>query len=300
MRGYATAPFLYKTKKMAVKKTGKKGKDPIGAEKEETSAPSTGDVFSETEEPTEAVENTNEEEVTTVAEEEPSMPMSAVEGLLKRMEERLSNQFNAKLQKMKLGTSKEALESDANYIAELEDDWLETPVVFFAYSINFSIHGDNNRGKSTKPPQGAVRFKPIIRTKRQGKKGPEIISVSSIKVNSRSVRDYLRGHSQFGIAFFENMDSVLNIDSGWAQKLIEANQSIQRLSDQQIIARCRQEGISIGTDIIRMRKALVEGIAEKQIAKQHQVNYGNLEKANIDKNNAQGAERQIIERTIQQ
>jgi hypothetical protein len=228
------------------------------------------------------------------------MPMSAVEGLLKRMEERLSNQFNAKLQKLKLGAAKEALESDADYITELEEDWLDIPVVFFAYSINFSIHGDNNRGKSTKPPQGPVRFRPIIRTKRQGRKGPEIISVSSIKVHSSSVANYLRSHSQFGIAFFENMDSVLNIDSGWAQKLIEANQSIQRLSDQQIIARCRQENIPIGTDIIRMRKALVEGIAEKSIAHQHKMNYGKLESAILDKNNAQGAERQIVERTIQQ
>jgi hypothetical protein len=279
---------------MAVKKGNNKKDENISTEKDS--------VFEESHTP-EAVENTTETEEdgkTTQAEVEPSMPMSAVEGLLKRMEERMTNTFNAKLQKLKLGKAKEELDADADYIAELEDDWLEVPVVFFAYSINFSIHGDNNRGKSTKPPQGAVRFKPIIRAKRPGKgrKGEEVISVSSIKIHSKAVADYLRKHSQFGIAFFENMDSVLNIDSGWAQRLIEANQSIQRLSDQQVISRCRQENIAIGTDIVKMRKALVEKLAERAIAKQHQMNYGNLEKAIIDKNNAQGAERQVVERTI--
>jgi hypothetical protein len=249
----------------------------------------------------EAVENTteeeDEEEKHTTAEEEPSMPMSAVEGLLKRMEERISNQFNSKLQKLKLGQVKEGVGDDAAYIAELEEDWLEIPVVFFAYSINFSIHGDNNRGKSTKPPHGAVRFKPIIRAKRKRGKHEEVISVSSIKINSSSVVEYLRGHSQFGIAFFENMDSVLNMDSGWAQKLIEANQSIQKLSDQQIIARSRQQDLPIGTDIISMRKALVEKMAKISIAKQHQISYGKLEKANIEVG-ASGSEREIVERTI--
>jgi hypothetical protein len=289
-------PF-YKSNKMAVTKGKKKKDENTSAEKDS--------VFEETHNE-EAVENTTEseeqEETTTVAEEEPSMPMSAVEGLLKRMEERMTNTFNAKLQKLKLNKAKDDLEADADYIAELEDDWMDIPVVFFAYSINFSIHGDKNRGKSTKPPQGPVRFKPIIRAKRpgRGRNKEEVISVSSIKINSKSVADYLRNHSQFGIAFFENMDSVLNIDSGWAQKLIEANQSVQRLSDARVIARCKQEGIQIGTDIIKMRKALVEKVAKQSAAKQHQMSYGALEKATIDNNNAQGTERQIVERTIQQ
>jgi hypothetical protein len=231
-----------------------------------------------------------------VTDNEPAMPVSAVEGLLKRMEERLTNQFNDKLQKLRLGKAKAELEADGDYIADLEDDWLDVPVVFFAYSINFSIHGDKQRGKATVPPQGPVRFKPIIRTKRRRGKEEEVISVSSVKVHSRSVADWLRNHSQFGIAFFENMDSVLNIDSGWAQRLIEANQSIQRLSDQQVIARCRQENLTIGTDIVKMRKELVANIAEKSIKHQEEMRNGKLKRAIVDKN----SDRQIVERTIPQ
>lgn len=269
---------------MAIKKGGKEEKS--STEKKET--------ISFEESPEEKVVEQSSIEEVVEEKEEASMPIGAVEGLLKRMEERLTNQFNSKIQKIKLGKAKEDLDSDSEYIADLEEDWLESPVVFFAYSINFSIHGDKQRGKTTTPPEGAVRFKPIIRTKRRRGKEEEVISVSSVKVHSKSVSSWLRGHSQFGIAFFENMDSVLNIDSGWAQRLIEANQSIQRLSDQQVISRCRQENLPIGTDIVKMRKELVSKVAEKSIKHQEEMRNGKLKRAIVDSS----SDRQIVERTI--
>jgi hypothetical protein len=223
---------------------------------------------------------------------EPVMTVKSVEDMLKTQEERWSQKFNKLMQSVKLGKAKDELQEGAEYIADLTEDWLDTPVVFFAYSINFSIHGDKKRGVESSPPQGAIRFKPIVRTKRSGRKGEEVISVSSVKVHSKSVAEYLRNHSQFGIAFFENMDDVLNMNTNWAQKLIEANSSIQRLSDQQIIARCQQEGLPIGTDIIKMRKSLVESVAEKSVKRYDEMMYGKLKNAVIDAK----TERQIIEK----
>lgn len=278
---------------MAIKKQDKE--DLSYDDKPMASASSTGDFFDETQEESAPVENTTAtEEAGDVTESEPAMPVAAVEGLLKRLEERLTNKFNSQLQKMKLDKAKTDLDSDVSYVAELEDDWLEVPVVFFAYSINFSIHGDKQRGQVTAPPQGALRFKPIIRTKRKRGKEEEVISVSSVKVHSKAVAEWMRNHSHFGIAFFENMDSVLNIDSGWAQRLIEANQSIQSLSDQQIIARCRQENLPIESDIVKMRKSLVALVAEKSIKHQEEMRNGRLKRAVIEK----GSDRQIVEKTI--
>lgn len=211
---------------------------------------------------------------------EPVMTVTAVEEMLKKQEERWSQRLNKVTALFKADKGGE-VNSDT-YVADLEDDWLDIPAVFFAYSINYSIHGDKKRGVESKPPQGAVRFEPIVRQKRKGQKGEEVISVSSVKVHSKTVADYLRNHSQFGIAFFEDMDAVLNLNAGWAQKLIEANSSINRLSDQQIIARCKQEGLPVTTDVIQMRKTLVEKIAEKSIAQQDQMLYGKLRKAVID------------------
>lgn len=241
-------------------------------------------IFNEESHAEESVENTTASEKVVKQDDatnsEPVMTVSAVEEMLKNQEERWSQRLNKVTDLFKSGKGNEV--NDYSYVADLEEDWLDTPAVFFAYSINYSIHGDKKRGVESKPPQGAVRFKPIVRQKRKGRKGEEVISVSSVKVHSKAVADYLRNHSQFGIAFFEDMDAVLNLNTGWAQKLIEANSSINRLSDQQIIARCKQEGLPVTTDVIMMRKSLVEKIAERSIAQQDQMLYGKLRKAVID------------------
>jgi len=278
---------------MAVKQKGKKDGN-TSAEKKES-------VFEEVSHEevasaTETEEDKGASEVEDITDEEPVMTVSAVEEMLERQEKKWSDRLDSITQKFKFGKSKDEMDDGAAYIADLEDDWLESPVVFFAYSFEFSIHGDKKMGKASTPPQGVVKFKPVIRTKRSRGKSEEVISVSSVKVHSKALVEYLRNHSQFGIAFFENMDSVLNMNTDWAQRLIEANSAIQRLSDQQIIARCRQEDIPIGTDISKMRKALVEKQAFKSIKNQENLMYGKLQKASIEK----GTDREIVERTVSQ
>ena len=240
-------------------------------------------------------ELTNEEiAVEDKTDSEAMFSASDVEELLKNTEERLTNKFQSMFQKLGLSNAKSELSKEEAYISELEDDWMDVPATFFAYSINFSIHGDRRLGKEVIPPQGAIKFKPIVRSKRQGRKGDEVISVSSVKVHSRSVANYLRNHSAFGISFFESMDAVLNINTEWAQKLVEANSAIQRLSDQGVIARTRQEGLPIGTDIGKMRKELVERVALSSMRQQERNQYQNLKNSVIEKDTG----RAIIEKTV--
>jgi hypothetical protein len=209
--------------------------------------------------------------------------------MMKEMEEKFMNQIN----KLSVSRSKADLQEDIDYVTDLEEDWLDVPVVFFAFSFNFSIHGDKKRGIEELPPGGAVRFVPLIRTKKKGQKGIQVISVSSVKVQSKSLVDYLRGHSQFGIAFYENMESALNIDATWAQKMVEAQQSISRLSDMQVIARAKQEGISVSQSPEGMRKQLVEKQAREAIDRQEKMLYGSIRSSVVDSKG-----RSIIEKTI--
>lgn len=220
---------------------------------------------------------------------EESVPLSIVQRMMEEMQQKFTSQIN----KLKFNKNKEELDEDLEYVASLENDWLESPAIFFAFSINFSIHGDKKRGIESLPPQGPIQFKPLIRTKKKGQKGIQVVSVSSVKVHSREVADYLRNHSQFGIAFYENMESALNVDSTWAQKMVEAQQSIARLSDLQVVARAKQEGIAVAQSPEAMRKQLVEKMAKRQIAQQESVLYGSLRNANIDKTG-----RQTIEKTL--
>jgi len=236
--------------------------------------------------------NVFEETVEEVKQEqkEESIPLSLVQRMMSELEEK----FSKKLKKIESSSQKNYIDEDLDYVASLEDDWLEQPVVFFAFSLNFSIHGDKRRGDLTSPPNGAIKFKPLIRTKRKNGKSVQVISVSSVKVQSQSEVDYLRGHSQYGIAFYENMSSAINVDSTWAQKMIEAQQSINRLSDMQMIARAKQEGISVSQSPEGMRRELVELIAKRSIEQHDRMLYGSIRSAVIDDRSG----RSVIEKTI--
>jgi hypothetical protein len=238
--------------------------------------------------------NVFEEIEQTKAEKEDSLPLSLVQKMMKEVEDRLINQFSSQISKLKEAAKRSPLDEDLDYVSELEDDWLEQPVIFFAFSFNFSIHGDKKRGVEETPPHGPIRFSPLIRTKRKGQRGTQVISVSSVKVQSKQVVDYLRGHSQFGIAFYENMGAAYNVDSTWAQKMIEAQQSISRLSDMQVIARAKQEGLSVTQSPEGMRKQLIEIQAKRSIDQQNRMLYSGIQNTRMDTH----TNRTIVEKTI--
>lgn len=225
---------------------------------------------------------------------EPTFSLSAVQKMMKDAEERMMSMFNSQISKLKLNKDKEELDADLDYVQSLQDDWLENPVVFFAFSYQFSVHGDMRRGVETIPPQGAIRFKPVIRTKRKRGKETQVISVSSVVVHSKEVVDYLRSHTQYGILFFENVESAMNVDATWAQKMVEAQTSISRLSDIQVISRAQQEGIAVSQSPEDMRRQLVEKMAKRSIEQHERMLYGSIQKSIVDK----GTGRSIIEKTI--
>jgi hypothetical protein len=235
-------------------------------------------------------EETKKEEV----KEEPTFSLSTVQKMMQDAEERMMNMFKSQMSKMSLNNDKKELDADLAYVQELQEDWLENPVVFFAFSYQFSIHGDMRRGVETIPPQGAIRFKPVIRTKRKRGKETQVISVSSVVVHSKEVVDYLRTHTQYGILFFENVESAMNVDATWAQKMVEAQTSISRLSDIQVISRSQQEGIPVTQSPEDMRRQLVEKMAKRSIEQHERMLYGSIQKSIVDK----GTGRSIIEKTI--
>lgn len=235
-------------------------------------------------------EETKKEEV----KEEPTFSLSTVQKMMKDAEERMMNMFKSQMSKMSLDKDKKELDADLTYVQELQEDWLENPVVFFAFSYQFSIHGDMRRGVEAIPPQGAIRFKPVIRTKRKRGKETQVISVSSVVVHSKEVVDYLRSHTQYGILFFENVESAMNVDATWAQKMVEAQTAISRLSDIQVISRAQQEGIPVSQSPEDMRRQLVEKMAKRSIEQHERMLYGSIQKSIVDK----GTGRSIIEKTI--
>ncbi len=229
-------------------------------------------------------EEVNAKEVVSTPEKEEAMPISIVQRLMHEMEEKISNKFKNQIEKLKLHKAQEEIDEDIDYVEGLEEDWLEVPVTFFAFSMRYSIHSDRRKGQEVLPPfREPIKFKPLIRHKRPGRgKEVEVVSVSSVSIQSAQVVEYLRGHSLFGIYFYENMANAMNVDSSWAHKMVEAQRSLARLSDMQIVARAKQEGVSVSQSPEKMRRELSEILAKKAQVQHERILNQNLKTSVMD------------------
>lgn len=183
---------------------------------------------------------------------------------------------------LKRGATQSVATGEKSLSSKLNDDWTEKPEVFFAFSFRFSIWGDKKEGRESLPPNGAIKFAPIIRSKKNGARGVEVISVSHYASNSKSEIEYLKSHSKFGILFYQNQSKVTQMDYVLAQKLAESNNQVQAMNDQQIISRCKSEGLNVLTDVATMRSALTEHIAKKNFGIDKSMLYSKIERSNIE------------------
>jgi hypothetical protein len=88
-------------------------------------------VFEEVSAPVEVKKEVKAEKEYVEPKEEPAIPLSTVQQWMQDLEAKFTNQLN----KLKTSSARESLDEEADYISELQDDWLEQPVVFFAFSL---------------------------------------------------------------------------------------------------------------------------------------------------------------------
>lgn len=147
------------------------------------------------------------------------------------------------------------------------DDYLEVPAVFFCFSQQFNIHADKRRGKESLPPLGFVKFKPLYRYYRKNERGVDVISVSQAVIRSKEQADWLREHTRFNIKFFENINDVESVDTTLAEKMAEHSGRVGRMSDLQVIEKCKAIGVPVHADLVKLRKELIQDLAENDIKK---------------------------------
>ena len=156
-----------------------------------------------------------------------------------------------------------SFEEDEEY--DILDDYLEVPAVFFCFSQEYSVHGDKRNGRESLPPLGFVKFKPVYRYHRKAGRGIDVIAVSQTVIRSKAQANWVRKHSLFGIKFFENVDDVTSVDTTLAEKMAAQSSRVQKMSDLQVIERARQENLPVHQDIDKLRKELVQKLAEDDI-----------------------------------
>lgn len=169
-----------------------------------------------------------------------------------------------------IDTSKQDRGTRVYPVEELpKGDYLEDPVVFFAYSYYYSIFGDKRKGQLVSTPfNRPIKFKVLYRSQRRDRlnKGAETVTVSQAAISSKKEVEWLRQHSLYGIKFFESIKKVQNVDVTLAEKMVEINAMVSSMDDVHVVDRARKAEIEIDTpDISYLRQALTKKLAEQAI-----------------------------------
>jgi hypothetical protein len=148
-------------------------------------------------------------------------------------------------------------------------DYLDEEELFFTYSFSYGIYGDVRYGQQVDTPYGRpIKFKPLYRYKKPGvgKHSDKMITTSVAKIRSKKEREFLTGHSLFGIKFFKSQNEVIDLDTAYADKLVEISYMLNAMSEHEIVTRARQEKIQIDTtNVDNIKKRLVHYLADKEI-----------------------------------
>lgn len=213
-----------------------------------------------------------------IAEELVTLPKSQFEALMAQMEERILKKVSTKSN----AVGAELLETmrDATYSGSSReglrpmglddfdtDDVLPEPVMFFTYSIGYMVMDDVKQGHAIRTPYNRpFKFTHLFRYERIGSRDKkEFMMVSVCKVSSKKELEWLQRHSLYGVKFFEDIRNVRSIDVEMQERLVEASGEISRLNDHEIVQRALGEGIAASTDINKMKRSLIQAIAQKRI-----------------------------------
>jgi len=215
---------------------------------------------------------------TKAPEEMVAMPKSQFDAMMQQMEQRILEKVNTKgnaamgemVETMRdatfSGSSREGLRP-----MNMDDfdinDVLEVPVMFFTYSLGYMLMDDVKQGHAIRTPYNRpFKFNHLFRHERVGARDKkEFLMVSVCKISSKKELDWLQRHSLYGVKFFEDIRNVRSVDIEMQERLVEANNEIARLSDHEIVQRALGEGVSPSTDVSKMKRSLVQSIANKRI-----------------------------------
>jgi len=146
------------------------------------------------------------------------------------------------------------------------EDMLEEPVTFYAYCHSTVIFDDYSKGRDINVPYGPIKFTHLLRRRISatgGKANGGTLAISAALIYTKRQLEFMRNHSLINVRFFEKMKDVLQIDTDFAQCLLDAA-SIIGDNDMKILQMCRSEGIAADpSDIRSTRTALIHAVAKR-------------------------------------
>ncbi len=158
-------------------------------------------------------------------------------------------------------------------IKELDpEDYNEVAVIFTSYGNDYLIVDDVRRGHAVRTPYGRP-----FKFRFQGGRVTTVGRVQtyscfcSFSTNSKKEIKWLREHSLYNIAFYEDNKLALSAD---ARKIGIASRVSRQIADLEmgsILARAKQYGIAVGGNLADIRTELTLRMAEEEMKKYEEV-----------------------------
>lgn len=167
-----------------------------------------------------------------------------------------------------LKESKESFTTNGALYTEEEidpADYLENPEVFFCFGYYSCVLDDIRFGKTMKVPYFPIDFKCLYRYPDPTKKGATI-SISIAIVRLKKQADFMLNHSLLGISIFRKLDTKNIVSLSEQEKIVDAFNRVNMMSENQVKQQCLQYNIPIDTDNFQeLRKRLAQKLSEKNM-----------------------------------
>lgn len=156
-----------------------------------------------------------------------------------------------------------------------EGDFSEKPFTFFYHGSTTMIPDDVKKGKVVSTPykRGLVfrnAYRHLVPTT-SGFQRNKVVSMATFTTHSKKEADFIRNHTLFGVKYFENMRTTMNIEKQLNDLISIRMTTLGSKPTPEIMAMATGAGITVDTmdiDVIRKELAIKLGTSDYENQKQ--------------------------------
>lgn len=147
------------------------------------------------------------------------------------------------------------------------DDFDKEGVLFCAPYSGYVIVDDKRQGHVVKLPYNKKSIVFSFQGERRHQRGKyqELSVFSSYISHSKKEQEWLRNHSLYNVAFYENTNLALNSNSLRAQKMSRVMSVLKAYTTPDILKRCEEHNVPKSNDLNLMRYNLAEKMIDREI-----------------------------------
>lgn len=152
------------------------------------------------------------------------------------------------------------------------DDHMDEAVLFFAPSVGYVIVDDVRRGMRSMPPlRQPIIFKYEATKRTHNGKHEEVFNYSVFRCESKATKKWMEEHSGYGIAFYNNAQSVFGEEAKKNARMTTIMQQVRRYSSDQLLRIAKDNGLNIVPDPDEMKSIVGEFFVKREMRKENEL-----------------------------